>query len=86
MGFKEKLEQLTRDMNISALARRASLPGPTIREYLEHGRAPSINNALLLAYALGVDVGWLIDPRQKDWPPVYAKDQSALPGEAHEES
>lgn len=69
MTFKEKLSRLTEDMIKARISRRAGLPPNAINDYINKGHTPGAHNAVSLARALGVDVGWLIDDA-REWPPV----------------
>jgi transcriptional regulator with XRE-family HTH domain len=69
MTFHQKLARLMRDMNVSAVARRAGISQLTLWKYLHEGRMPMANCVVSLASALGVEAGWLIDD-SKPWPPI----------------
>lgn len=72
MTFQQKLRSLMRPYKQNAIAKRVGISPQSVNAYLSHGAIPSSDVAVRLADALGVDVAWLIDDRQK-WPPVASK-------------
>jgi transcriptional regulator with XRE-family HTH domain len=69
MGFHEKLRRLFKDMNMSAVCRRAGLKRVSVGNMLARESMPAVDTAAKLARALDVDPGWLIDD-ERNWPPV----------------
>jgi transcriptional regulator with XRE-family HTH domain len=69
MTFNEKLRRLLKNMNITAVARDAGVKRNTVESYLKRGSVPNIEIANALAGALGVEVGWLVNP-DENWPPA----------------
>ena len=83
MTMQQKLKALLADRKQKVIAIRAGIHPVTLSTYLNHNAKPSSNVAVRLADALGVDCGWLLDPRREEWPPPPCKNPTIPPAPAH---
>ena len=78
MTFQEKLTRLTRNMNLSSIARDIGISPSTLSNFMTGRHSPRMTTLIALANGLEVDVKWLIDPAA-GWPPVRVEQSQTEP-------